>query len=274
MIGPHGRSERLTSSQQQGHLSVSDGLLGQVVEDDQGVLSVVSEVLSHGGTRERSQVLQRSGVGSGSGDDDRVLHGVVLLQGLDELGDGGPLLSDGDVDTVQLLLLVRRVVEPLLVEDGVEGDGGLSGLSVTDDQLSLTSTDGNHRVDRLETGQHGLVDGSSGQDTGSLGLGSSPLGRVDGTLSVDGVTERVDDTTQELHTDGDVDNGTGSLDRVTLLDGPVGTEDGDTDVVGLQVQGHTLNTRGEFNHLLGCDANRKTTTSVRMIMAIEVCAFR
>ena len=246
----------LTSSQQQGHLTVGDGLLGQVVKDDQGVLAVVTEVLSHGGTREGSQVLQRSRVGSGSGDDDRVLHGVVLLQGLDELGDGGPLLSDGDVDTVQLLRLVGRVVEPLLVEDGVEGDGGLSGLTITNDQLSLTSTDGNHGVDRLETGQHGLVDGSSGQDTGSLGLGSSPLGSVDGTLSVDGVTESVDNTTQELHTDGDVDDGSGSLDRVTLLDGPIGTEDGDSDVVGLQVQGHSLDTGSELNHLLGCGESR------------------
>jgi hypothetical protein len=30
----------------------------------------------------------------------RVLHGVVLLERLDELGNGRPLLADGDVDTV------------------------------------------------------------------------------------------------------------------------------------------------------------------------------
>jgi hypothetical protein len=104
-------------------LTVSDSLLGQVIEDDQGVLSVVTEVLSHGGTGEGSKVLQRGGVGGGSGDDDRVLESVVLLEGLDELCDGGPLLADGDVDTVELLGLVSTVVEPLLVEDGVESDG-------------------------------------------------------------------------------------------------------------------------------------------------------
>merc|ERR1712088_1191813 len=34
--------------EQQGHLPVSDGLLGQVVEDDHSVHAVVTEVLSHG----------------------------------------------------------------------------------------------------------------------------------------------------------------------------------------------------------------------------------
>lgn len=200
----------LTSSQKQRHLSVGNGLLRQVIENDQGVLAVVTEVFTHGGTRERSQVLQRSGVRGGGGDDDRVLHGVVLFQGLDQLGDGGSLLTDGDVDTVQLLGLVGTVVESLLVQDGVEGDGGLTGLSVTDDQFSLTSTDGNHGVDRLQTSQHGLVDGSSGQDTGSLGLGSSSLRSLDRTLAVNGLTQGVNDSAEQFHTDGNVDNGTGS----------------------------------------------------------------
>ena len=141
----------LTSSQKQRHLSVGNGLLRQVIEDDQGVLAVVTEVFTHGGTRERSQVLQGSGVRSGGGDDDRVLHGIVLLQGLNQLRDGRSLLTDGDVDTVELLLLVGSVVPLLLVEDGVDGDGRLSGLSVTDDQLSLTSS--NLRVSQgSETG--------------------------------------------------------------------------------------------------------------------------
>jgi hypothetical protein len=191
-------------------LSVGNGLLRQVIEDDQGVLAVVSEVFTHGGTGERSQVLQGSGVGGGGGDDDRVLHGVVLFQSLDQLGDGGSLLTDGDVDTVQLLGLVGTVVESLLVQDGVKRDGGLTGLSITNDQFSLTSTDGNHRVDRLQTSQHGLVDGSSGQNTGSLGLGSSSFTGVDGSLAVNGLTQGVDNSTEQFHTDGDVDNGTGS----------------------------------------------------------------
>ena len=121
-------------------MSVSDGLLGQIVIDDQSVLSVVSEPFSHGTSRERSEVLKRSGLGSGSSDNDGVLHGVVLLKGLDELSDGGSFLTNSDVDTVKLLALVGTVVPLLLVEDGVDGNGRFTGLTITNDKLSLSST--------------------------------------------------------------------------------------------------------------------------------------
>jgi hypothetical protein len=45
-------------------------------------------------------------LGGGGGNNDGVLHGVVLLKSLDELGDGGALLADGDVDAVKLLGLI------------------------------------------------------------------------------------------------------------------------------------------------------------------------
>ena len=38
---------------------------------------------------------------------------------------------------------------PLLVDDGVNGDGGLASLPVTDDQLTLATADGHKRVDSL-----------------------------------------------------------------------------------------------------------------------------
>ena len=71
-------------------------------------------------------------------------------------------------------------------------------------------------------------------------------------FAIDGVTEGVHDTAKELRADRDVDNLAGTLDSVALLDGTVITEDRDTDVVGLQVQAHAADARGEFNHLLGC----------------------
>jgi len=61
------------SSQEEGHLSVGDGLLRQIVIDDQGVLAVVSEVLTDGTSRVRSQELKRCGLGGGGGNDDCVL---------------------------------------------------------------------------------------------------------------------------------------------------------------------------------------------------------
>ena len=46
------------TSEEEGHLSVSDGLLGEIVVDDQGMLAVVSEVLTDGAARVGSQELE------------------------------------------------------------------------------------------------------------------------------------------------------------------------------------------------------------------------
>ena len=93
------------ATQQKGHLTVSDGLLGQIVVDDKSynfasvhasyqrariltVLAVVTEPFTHRASREGSEVLQGGGLRGGSGNDDGVLHGIVLFKRLHELGDG------------------------------------------------------------------------------------------------------------------------------------------------------------------------------------------
>jgi hypothetical protein len=92
-----------------------------------------------------------------------------------------------------------------LVKHGVESDGSLSGLTVTNDQLTLTTANGHHGVDGLQTSLYGLVDGTTGQDTGGLELSTALLGSLDGTLSIDGVAEGVDNTSEKSLTDGNVD---------------------------------------------------------------------
>lgn len=44
------------------------------------------------------------------------------------------------------------------------------------------------------------------------------------------VTESIDDTSEQLRADGDIDNLSSSLDGVSLLDRPVGSENGNTDL--------------------------------------------
>ena len=58
--------------QEQGHLSVGDGLFGQIVENDKGVLTVITEEFAHGAARIRSQVLQGSSIRSGGRDDNAI----------------------------------------------------------------------------------------------------------------------------------------------------------------------------------------------------------
>ena len=65
---------------------------------------------------------------------------------------------------------------------------------------------------------HGLLDWLSGDDTGSLDTDTLPGLVAERSCSVDGVSKGVDDTTQKLQTDGDVDDGAGTLDDIAFLD--------------------------------------------------------
>jgi len=68
----------------------------------------------------------------------------VISEDLDDVGNGRSLLTDGNVDAVKLLGVISvGVVEGgLLVDDGIDGDGGLASLSITNDELSLASANG------------------------------------------------------------------------------------------------------------------------------------
>jgi hypothetical protein len=123
-------------------LSVSDGLLGEIVVDDESVLSVISEVFSDSASGIRSQELERSGFGSGSGNDDGVSQGVVVSEGLHDVRDGRSLLTDGNVNAVELSGFFGSwvVVNGLLVDDGINSNSSLSSLSITNDKFSLTSS--------------------------------------------------------------------------------------------------------------------------------------
>ena len=91
------------SSEKKRHLAVGNGLLGEIVVDDESVLSVVAEVFSDGASGVGGQELERSGLGGGGSDDDGVLEAVLLLEKSDDVCDSGSLLANGDVDAVETL---------------------------------------------------------------------------------------------------------------------------------------------------------------------------
>jgi hypothetical protein len=130
------------SSQQKRHLSVSDGLLGKIVVDNEAMFAAVSEIFTDGATRVGSQELKGSSFGSSSSNDDGVFQGAVVSKNLNEVGDSRSLLSDSNVDAVKLLLGVSGIEVSFLVKDSIDGDSGLTGLSITNNEFSLSSTDG------------------------------------------------------------------------------------------------------------------------------------
>ena len=145
-----------------------------------------------------------------------VLPRVVLLEHAADLRDGRPLLADRDVDAVERLGGVALVVHLLLHEDGVDGDGGLAGLAITDDQLALPAADRDEAVHGREAGR--LVHALAREEPGA---------------------------------DADVHNGARALHHVAFEDLTIVTEDHNTHVVVLKVEGHAAKTAAELNHLAG-----------------------
>src|SRR5690606_2496482 len=239
------------AAKQQRHLAGDDGLLGKVVADDHRVHAVVAEELAHGRAGIGRQVLQRSGLGRGRGDDDRVLHRAVLFELADDLRDSRTLLTDGHVDAVELLRFVSAGVDFLLVDEGVDRDGRLAGLAVADDQFALTAADRHQSINRFEAGLHGLVHRLARDDARSLDLDTAALGGHDGSLAVDRIAERVDHTAEQTLADRNVHDRAGTLDAVAFPDLGVGAEDHDADVVSFEVERHALNAVGELDHLAG-----------------------
>src|SRR5690606_18440869 len=172
------------AAQQQRHLTIGPGLLGQVVVNDESVLTAVAEVFAHRAARVRRDVLHRGGFGGGSGHDDGVFHRAVLFQLAHHVGDGRGFLTDRDVDTSEVLAL--------LVDDRVDRDGGLTRLTVADDQFALAAADRHHRVHRLQTGLYRLRHGLPPDHARCDFLDDVGFGGIDGALAVDRLAERVD----------------------------------------------------------------------------------
>ena len=223
------------AAQEQGHLAIGLGVLGQVVINDEGVAAAVHPILGHRAPGVRRQILERRGLGGVGQDDGGVGHRAGVLELLVERGDGGELLAHGHVEAVD--------VTALLVEDGVDGDGGLAGLAVADDQLALAAADGGERVDGHQAGLHRGVDVAALDDGGGGGLHGHLRVGGDGALAIQRAAEGVDHAPGERGAGGHGDDAPGAVEAVALAHVDVAVEDGHAHHVLLQVQrqaGHAV----------------------------------
>ncbi len=86
------------AAEKQRKLAVGGGLLGKVVVNAEGRLALPHEIFGHGAAGVGGDVLHRGGIGGAGDDHGGVFHRAVALEHVDDLGDGGFLLADGDVE--------------------------------------------------------------------------------------------------------------------------------------------------------------------------------
>src|SRR4029079_8553950 len=139
----------------------------------------------------------------------------------------------------------------LLVDDGVEGDGGLAGLAIADDQLALTAADRDHRVDRLDAGLERLGHGLALDHARRLELDVAVLVRADRALAVDRLADRVHHAADHRLADWHRRDAVGALDAIAFLDVLVGAEEHRAHVVLFEVQHHAHHVARELEELAG-----------------------
>src|SRR5579862_886707 len=110
------------------------------------MFSIVSEPLPHGTSSERCNILQGGCLRGSGSNDNRVLHGIIFLECFNQLRNSRTLLSDSNIDTIELLCLIAAVVPTLLIQNGIEGHSSLSSLTITNDQLTLTTANWYHGI--------------------------------------------------------------------------------------------------------------------------------
>ena len=231
------------AAHQQGHLTIGVGLLGEVVVDHQRMAALVEEVLGHRATGIRSDVLDRCGLRGVRSNHNRVLHGAVLAELLDDLRNGRGLLANRDVDADHAGVL--------LIDDRVDRNSGLACLTVTNDQFALATTNRHEGVKRLQTSLQWLLHGLTIDHTRRLELQGTLLGRLDGRATVNRYTKRIDDATNQRLADGNAHHLTGAADRVAFANLLPLTEQHNGDVGLLEVEGEAGHTMRQLQHLEG-----------------------
>ena len=226
------------AAQQQRDSTVGLGLLGQVIEHDEDVLALVHPVLADGRTRVGGHVLVAGGVRGRRGDDGRVFHGAGVLEGRAHGGNRRTLLADGDVDAAHLLVGVAALPVLSLVQDRVQGDGGLTGLAVANDELTLAAANGNHRVDGLQAGCQRLVDALTHHNAGGLELErAAPIQVRDIAEAVNRAAERVNRTAQVAIANRDGEDLARAVHELSFFDAAKVAEDDGTDFTPVEVHG-------------------------------------
>ena len=183
---------------------------------------------------------------SGAGrDDDGVVHGAGVGEGLHDLRNRRALLPDAAVDADN--------VAALLIDDGVENDGGFAGLAVADDQLALAAANGDHGIDGLDAGLERLAHGLAVEHAGRDAFEGIALLRNYGTFTVERLAERVDHPADQGLTHGNRHNGVGALDDVAFFEFERLAKKHHTDFFFFEVQRDAENIVRESEHLAGHD---------------------
>ncbi len=173
----------------------------------------------------------------------------MLAECLHNSSNRGCFLTDSHIDAVHGLSFLEILA---LVDDSVDGDSGLTNLAVADDKLALTTTYRHHRVDSLQTGLEGLLDGLTVNNAGRLALeGQADKVAANGAAAIDRLAQNVDDASEQPFAHGNGSDFAGSAYCHILGDFIDVVEEDDTDVALFEVHGYAFDAVFELHEFVG-----------------------
>ena len=211
-------------------MAIRDRVFGQVVVDHQRVFAIVAEIFTHRGTGVWREVQQAGWVAWTGRDDDSLIHHAFLFEAFDEASNLGKFLTDRNIDVDDTSLLLG------LVDHRINRNCRLAGLSVTDDELTLATTDWEHRVDGDDTGHQWFVDRFTPHDTDGFAFDESALLGLDRRTAIEWFAEWVDNAAEQFRTDWHTEDFTLEFDGITSRNATVATKNHRTDFVFHEVE--------------------------------------
>ena len=153
-------------------------------------------------------------------------------------------MTNGDVDALHAIAL--------LVQDRVNGDGGLTGLTVADDEFALATANWGHGVNSLNTSLEWLAYRLASSDTRGLNFHTTLFGANQWALAVDWLAQCVHHATEQCVTNGHRQDPSGGLYDLLFFDAINGTENYRTNGLFVEVHRETYGAvfeLEEFVHL-------------------------
>jgi hypothetical protein len=105
-------------------------------------------------------------------------------------------------------------------------------LTIANDKFALAATNRDQCVQSLKASLHWLAHALARDDAGGFHLNAAALGCLQRAFAVDRIAEAIHYAAQQFLTDGNVNDGAGPLNSVTLADFIVAAEDNRTNIVG------------------------------------------
>ena len=218
----------------------------------------VTEVLTDGSSGKRSKILQRSGVTCRSSHHHRVIHCFVLFQGIYNVGNGRTFLTDSHINAINR---IARFVVGTLVNDGIQGNSRFTRLTVANEQLTLSATDRNHRIDSLQTRLQRLVNRLTEDHSRCLALQRHLIKlTADASFTVERFAQRVNNASQHAFTNHDRSNSAGTFHRKALLNLISRTEQHGTHVILFQVHHNGFNAVVELQKFVSLSVIQSVNT--------------